>query len=327
MGYQTVMTDVQQVGVGAVVDVRPPLNQVWKLTLVGCNRWAGVVPNQVPQVDVALFDGTLQAEFMWAVNVRGWYRPLHIFIDRTNYARLTNASGLAATNISFSAELLHFSSGDSVVASDLQTVGVGATWSIQPGVTEDWRIHDIGSDQWVGAAPAGIPNVTVELNDGTNAAMMLSPTEARMWEPEIELYVNNGTFLDITNSSAAIAILCWSGEMIRRYGTGFSIVMSAIQVAGAGAAVDFRPAVGREWRVTMIGASAWVGISPAMFPNIQADIFDGTLASRIETPNNWMLNGHKSQLVIDRDDYLRVTDALGTGLNVGVSAELIQMYA
>lgn len=327
MGYPTVMTDVQIIGIGANLDVQPVLNQSWVLTMVGSDQWAGVVPNQTPQVDVHLFDGTNVAAFMQGANVRGWYRNPRLIMDNTTYARLTNVSGVQA-NISFSAELLRFSSGQTNCMSGLQAaVGAAATVSIRPATaTQVWRITNLASDQWVGAAPAGLPNLTVEINDGTLAAMILSPTETRQWEPELELFSDNACYVDITNSAAVAAVVGWSAELYQQSGVGASVIRSSVQAAGVGANVDFRPVAGEEVRITMIGASRWVGVSPLMLPDMTAHIFDATNASQIGNSTNWATHGHNYQLALSRGNYLRCTN-LGAGMNIAVSGELLQMYA
>lgn len=327
MGYPTVMTDVQVIGIGANLDIRPPLNQSWVITMVGSSLWAGVPPNAVPQVDVSLFDTVNVAAIMTGANVRGWYRPLRLIIDRTNYLRLGNVGG-AQANISFSAELLRFSSGQTNCMSDLQAaIGVGATYSVQPLATMDWKITDFGSDQWVGAAPAAVPNLTIEINDGTLAAMILSPTEVRQWEDQLELFVNNAVYVDITNSAAVVAVICFTAELYRQVGAAqATVVRASVQAAGVGANVDFQPPAGEEHRITMIGSSRWIGVSPWMFPDLTAHIFDATNASQIQNSTDFSMNGHKFQLALSRTNYLRCTN-LGAGMNIAVNGELLQRYA
>jgi len=327
MGYQVCMTDVQAVGAGLTVSIQPPVNQSWRVTLIGSDQWVGVAPNAVPDVTAAIFDGTLAANVLRSTDTRGWYRRQNLHIDNTNYLRLTN-DNVAGANLSWSAELTqYYGTGTSVVKSDVQTVGAAATVDIQPPTTEDWLVTDVGSSTWVGAAPAGVPNMEVDLFDGTNAARILSSVNTRQWEAALKLYISNADYLRLTNSAGAPAQLGWSAELLKYAGAGNSNVRSDVQVAGAGATVDFQPPNGEEWEISMIGASVWAGIAPNQFPNITASIFDGTNASTIQTAGNWMLNGHDLVIHVSNTNYLRVLDAGGAGGNIGISAHLTQRYA
>lgn len=328
MGYPTVMTNVANVGAGLTVDLIPPVNQSFRVTLIGSDTWVGVLPNAIPDVNVSLFNGVLQGELLRGADLRGWYRKQNIVIDNTTYLRLTN-NAIAGADLSYSAELIRYSgAGASIVRSGIITVGAGLTTDLRPATdTEDWLIHDVGSTNWLGAAPNGVPNVEVELNDGVAVARVMDATEVRQWEPEIKLFANRDDYITLTNAGLANANLCWSAELLRYSGTGMTVVRSDVQVCGAGLNVDFIPPAGEEWEVTMIGSSVWVGISPAQFPNITVFLFDGAVASQIQTPTSWHMNGHAYSIKVNNGNYLRINDAGGAGQNIGISAQLTQMYA
>jgi len=327
MGYPTVMNGIQTVGAGLTIDIQPPATQVWRVTEVGSDQWGGVLPNAVPNMDVSLFNGTIQAEFLRSTDVRGWYRKQNLVIDNTLYLRLTN-NALVNGNLAYSIELMRYhGAGTSVSRSGIQTVGAGLTVDIRPATDiEDILVHDVGSSVWLGAAPVAVPDVEVDLNDGTLVARVMDSTEMRQWEAEQKLFVTRNNYVTLTNAGLANANIAWSGELVMYYGAGASIVRSDVQAVGAGLNVDFRPAPGEEWEVTMIGSSGWVGVSPNQFPNITASLFDGTIASTIETATSWHNNGHALSVKVDRDRYIRVNDASGAGQNVGISAQLTQRY-
>jgi hypothetical protein len=327
MGYIAVMTDVRTVGAGATTDIQPPVTQDWEVTQIGSDQWVGVPPNARPDVLVSYFDGVRQASMLRDTDERGWYRVQKFIVSNANYIRVTNQNA-AQAQISFSAHLrLYTGAGASINRSDVQNVGAGAQVSIQPGVTEDWVIWDIGSDQWVGAGSAGLPNLTVELDDGVNQAQIMSPVNIRMWEPQLRLVVDNGDYVTITNNAGVAADIAWSAELLLYTGTGASINRSDVQVAGAGANVDFQPPAGQEWVVRMIGASVWVGIAPNAYPDVTVSIFDGVNASTIQNNANRQQNTHRFDIHISNTNYLRVNDSGGAGGNIGISAELLQMYA
>lgn len=328
MAQALVETDVQVVLAGANWDVQPPAGRNWIVTAIGSSTFVGVVPNQVPQVDVGVFDGAIGPSHMLrSTDVRGWYREQQFMLSNGNYLRLNNP-GAAQANISISAKIIRdYGAGTGIVTTDVQTVVAGATYSIQPPAGDNWIVRDIGSNQWVGAAPAGLPNVTVELNDGTFTAMLARGIDTRMWEQELEIYVDNGNYVDITNGALVAGVLSFIGELIRSKGAGATIVRSDLQNCLALASVDFRPPAGEEWEITGIGAATWVGVSPLAFPAITAHIFDGTNASMIMSQLSWLQHGHRSRIHVDNHDYLRLTDTSNVAQNVGISAVLTQRFA
>lgn len=328
MGYQTVNSDVLLVGAAANQDIQPPATQDWEVTAIGSSVWVGVQPFQVPQVTVSLFDGVNIAEIMRSTDVRGWYRPLRLHINNGNYLRLNNPGG-AGANISWSARLTRFfGAGVSNVISDLQSLGAAATYNVQPPVGYDWLITDVGSANWLGAAPAGVPNIDLDLTDGTLQAQILDPASGRLWESELELFSSRTNYLQIENTAAAVAVVCFLGVVYRWYGgSGDSIVINDLQNAGGAASVDFQPAVGYEWRVTGIAGATWVGVPPLLFPDLTVHLFDGTLASQIQSQVNWLNQGHAMEILVDNTNYLRITNTNAAGQNVGVVGERTQRYA
>jgi hypothetical protein len=328
MGYQTVNSDVVLVGAGANQDIQPPATQDWEVTAIGSSVWVGVQPFQVPQVTVSLFDGTNIAQIMRSTDVRGWYRRQKLHINNTNYLRLNNPGG-AGANISWSARLTRFfGAGSSNVISDLQVLGAAATFDVRPVAGIDWLITDVGSANWLGAAPAGVPNIDLDLTDGTFTAQILDPASGRLWEAELELFSSRLNYLNIANVAAVQAVVCFVGVIYRSYGgSGDSVVINDLLNAGAAASVDFRPAAGYEWRITAVAAATWVGVPPLLFPDITVHIFDGTLASMVQSQINWMQQGHAMEIIIDNTNYLRITNTNAAGQNVGMVGERVQRYA
>lgn len=328
MGYPTNKNGIQAIGAGLTVDIRPPVTQVWRITGVGSDQWGGVLPNARPNIDLSLFDGTIQAEFLRSTDERGWHRKQNLVIDNTIYGRITN-NALVAANVSYSAELVnYYGAGASVLRSSITTLGAGLTVDIRPaGDTEDIVIHDVGSSRWLGAAPVAVPEVEVEQNDGTIVARYMDSQNARQWEPTLKLITNRANYITLTNAGVAAANVAVSAELLKDYRAGASINRSAVQAVGAGLNVDFQPPAGEEWDVHLVGSSVWVGIAPAQFPDITVSLFDGTIASTIQTATSWLNNDNALEIKVDNTRYLRVNDASGAGQNVGINAELTQRYA
>lgn len=330
MGYPTVKNGIQTLAAGASLDIRPPLaTQVLRITAIGSDQWAGVLPNAIPEITVSYNNGTLTADVLRSTDLRGWYRKLNLVVDRDIYITITNDAAVDA-NISYSVELVdeYGLGGASICRSAIVAVGAGLTLDIRPATDiEDILIHDFASSAWLGAGPVGVPEIEVEQNDGTLVARYLDSTEIRQWEAELKLFANRNDYITITNADVAQANIAYSAELRRWYGAGATNVRSDVLAVGAGANVDFRPPVGEEWEVTLFGGSVWGGISPAQLPDITVSLFDGTIASTLQTATSLLNNGHAVKVLVDNDRYIRINDAGGAGQNVAIAAELIQRYA
>lgn len=324
-----VFTDVQAIAPAGVFDIRPNAGEDWKIRLLGDSLQVGVPPNQVPNIDVAFIDaaGNGPSNLMRSVDLCGWYREQAIAISRNNgYLRLTN-NGLAC-NVAYSAELIReYGAGSSIVRSDVQPIASLAALRVQPPPGEDWVVTAIGSDQWIGALPAGQPNVRVDMMDGTDTAIMMQSTEARYWENPLEIYVTNGLWIDIVNTSLVQAEISFSAEVIRDYGAGSSIVRSRLIQAGALGVANFQPPPGENWKVTGFGAANWFGVSPLMNPDIDLGMWDGVLNAQISDRANWRGQGHRIEPVVNNTHYLQGTDTSNAINDIGISARLIRTYA
>jgi hypothetical protein len=323
-----VFSTVQALGAGLTYDVRPPLGQDWEVTDMGSSAFVGVAPLAVPNLTAGLFDGVvaLPALFRFsslaAPHVRGWLHPPKIFINNTNWLRITNPEA-GGINVAISAILTrdYGPNGMSSVISDVATVIAAQVTAVRPPIGDDWVITDVGSSRWVGAQPAGLPNVTVDLTDGINAALVASGADTRGWTIPRDIHINNNTWLTLTNPGGAGAVIGWSGYRSSFYGpNGQSSVASFTAVLGAGAVGAVRPPVGEEWEVTEIGCSVWVGAPPASLPSILVSMTDGVTAPILQQGTDdkgWL--GYM-RYFLTRNVWMTLTDA-GAGSNVGVSVK------
>lgn len=324
-----IMTDIQVVGAGANFDVQPAAGFEWEVLEIGSSVWVGVGPNGVPQVNVGIFDGvTGPAWVLRSVDTRGWNRVQRLHVNNANYIRLNNPGG-AGANISFVAKVARaFGTAASNVITDVQAIASLANMDMQPAAGFEWLITDVGSNQWIGAAPAGLPDVTVQIFDGVLAgAAVCRGADVRGWDKNMDLKLNNGNYLRLTNSNAALAAIGVSGIVARAFGTGATVVMSDVQAIGAGLNWDVQPAAGAEWLVTEIGASVWVGVSPAALPALTVSLFDGVNASIILRSTDWKGWIDDMEIYIDNTNYLRINDAGGAGLNACISAALTRQFS
>lgn len=321
-------TDIQTVGALANFDLQPAVGFDLEVTDFGSSAWVGVPPVAVPEIDVGIFDGVLGPSFvLMNTDIRGWFRKQSLFLSRTNYLRLTNPNGGAARNLSYSARVTReFGAGASAVITDVQNVGAGANWDIIPTAGEEWKITDVGASVWIGGAPFNLPDCTVSLFDGANAASFMHGADARGWQKPLELHIDGTNYLRLTNTNVGANVLSISGVVSRRRGTAATAVRSDVVALGAGANWDIIPPLGSEWRITDIGGNTWVGVAPAALPQLTVSIFDGAIASVIlqSTDNKGWLD--PIEILIDNTNYMRINDASGAGQNVAISGVLSRTY-
>jgi hypothetical protein len=286
----------------------------------------GVAPAAVPNLTAGLFDGVngpalFRFSSAAAPHTRGWANPPEWHINNTNYLRITNpeAGGLnVAISILMSS---HFgANANSRVISDLAVLGAGAAQAVRPPIGQDWKITDIGSTRWVGAQPAGIPNVAIDITDGVNAAQVADGANARGWDRPFEIYINNNAWMTLTNPVGAGATVGWSGVIIADYGTnGQTHVISDTAILGAGGVQVVQPPATEEWVITEIGCSVWLGAAPAALPDVLVQISDGTIAGIAQ--NNANVRGWNGRMryVLTNTNFMTLTDSGGAGCNVGWS--------
>jgi len=328
-----VRSTVIAVGVGATYDIQPPAGEEWEVSDLSATLWGGVPPASVPDMTIGLFNGALgpalfRNSLAAAANVRGWAQKPQWYIDNTNYLRVTpNAAG---DNIGFSAQLLRLvgPAVPTTVVSGMEVLIAGATRIIRPPAGQEWVITDIGSTRWVGMAPAGLPNVTVQITDGAQVATIMDGPNTRAWDKNLEIHINNTNYLLLTNPVGAGATVSWSGLITRDWGAATPTnVKTVIATVGAGGVMTVRPPVGEEWKVTEIAALTWTfGPAPAQLPDVSVALTNGVVAPilLLGTDNKgWF---EDMAIYIDNTTYLTLTDTTGAGNTIAVSALKTAQY-
>src|SRR3989304_696167 len=63
------------------------------ITEVGSGNFTGTLPDKIPNVSVALYNGTLASFLRDNGSTQLWTKEMKIFINNTRYLRITNGSG------------------------------------------------------------------------------------------------------------------------------------------------------------------------------------------------------------------------------------------
>jgi hypothetical protein len=325
-----VFSTVQTVLAGANYDVLPPLGQDWEVTDFGSSAFVGVAPLGVPNLTAGMYNATVGVSALFknssAANphLRGWQHPCSLFINNSNYLRVTNPEA-GPLNIAISVRLSKQYAPNIVesgVISGTQTLIATGTATVRPPVGEDWLIREVGSSRWVGAQPAGLPNVAISLSDGTNAALIGDGVNTVPWMEPLNLHINNAVFMTLNNPVGAGATVGWSGVKSRVYGpNGFSQVISSVTVLGAGGVATIRPPAGYEYEINNIGCSVWVGAAPNQLPSISVAMTNGVIAPVLQQGTDtkgWL---GSMRYFLNRTNWMTLTDA-GAGSNVAVSGKI-----
>lgn len=321
-----VFSSIQNLGAGLTLDIRPAIGVDWAITDLASSAMVGVPPASVPNLTAGMFDGVVAAPALFRISsvaaphIRGWANPCEWHVSNANFVRITNpeAGGLTIA-ISVVLGANYGPNAASRVISDSQALGAGLILQVRPPVGQDWLITDIGSNIWLGAQPAGLPDVTVDLTDGVNAVTVAQAPCARGWFKPFELYLNRNTWMQLTNTGAN-AIVGWSGVISAEYGSnGASHVISDTALLGAGGVGLIQPPIGEEWIITDVGCSVWTGVPGiADLPSVLVQYTDGAInaiAQQGIDSKGWL---GKMKYALSRTVYLSLTDA-GAGSNVGWS--------
>ncbi len=326
-----VFSTIQTVLAGATYDITPPLGEDWEVTDFGSSAFVGVPVLGVPNLTAGMYNATVGVSALFknssAANphIRGWQHPCSLYANNSNYIRVTNpeAGPLVIAMSVRRSKLYGPNIAQSSVISGTQTLIATGIATLQPPVGQDWIIREVGSSRWVGAQPAGLPNVAVNLTDGTNAALIADGTNTIGWLEPLMLHLNNTVYLTLTNPAGAGATVGWSGFISRFYSPqGVSQVVSSVTLLGAGAVATVRPPVGYEYEVNNIGNSVWLGAPPAAIPDVLVQMTDGVVTAILQNNANtkgWL---GKMSYFLRRGCWMTLTDSGGAGCTVGVSAKI-----
>jgi type IV secretory pathway TrbD component len=318
---------IQIVPTGTIVSIIP-VGEERVYERFGSNTWdAAGVPDQVPRMNVGIWDGDPLKAPSWVKttgNLRGWNHTGKLYVSPTNFLVMGNPAAGANQNLSAIGNISRqFGTGPLEVISDTVDIIAGGTTLIRPPVGEEWIITDIGAELWVGAPPAAVPEVMVDLTDGVSFARMLRSTDARGWYNAIALYLTHDVYLRVTNANGGAAnTVCWSGTRLQTYASNQPNVMSAVATVLANGTLDAQPTnVDEEWLITGFGSSTWIGVAPAGLPDMSVNLVNATpLTSLIARNVDFAHQLSPPDLAISRANFLRFTETSVAGCDLGFSA-------
>jgi len=313
----TLITDMAAaVAGGGTVDIQPAAGVEYLITDIGSDV---AFVAAVPDVQVAIRDGVLADAILWidpttTPNKRA-QRQLRLYVTNTNYCRLTNTAAGAA-NVSYFGEQVRAG----LTRSDLVTIGVGATVEIQPPAGEVWHITEIANSVW----SAIYPDINLLVTDGTLvASIILDATMVRGQEKPLDLYIDNTTYLAVTDIGGAGCVFGYSGRLVP-----VECISSVQDVAGS-ATLDIIPTANQEWVITEISAETWAGVAPNGYPDITVSLMVGAnLSDVLEAGAGASLGWNKElKLHIDTTHYLRITEISTANNEVGVLGYLKRSWS
>lgn len=319
---------IQIVGTGVTVAIIPPAGTERVYERFGSNTWdAAGAPDQVPRMNVGIWDGDVAKAASWVKttgNVRGWNHKGKLYVSPTNYLVMENPAAGANQNLLAMGNIAReFGTGQTQVITDCVDVIAGGNTLVRPPVGEEWLITDIGAELWVGAPPAAVPQVMVDLTDGVSFARLLRSTDIRGWLYAMALYLTNDVYLRIVNANGGAAnTISWSGVKLQTHASGQPNVMSAVATVLANGTLDARPTnTDEEWLVTAFGSSTWIGAAPAGLPDVALDLVNATpITSRLARNADFCHQLSPPDLPVSRANFLRLTETSVAGCDLGFSA-------
>lgn len=217
-GQSKVISDVLDLIAGQVWEIRPPAGQDWNIRDIGTTRWSAAAAG-LPNVIVELTDGVSFATIAIGTEAFGWH-SFDIHINHDVWLRLTNPVAAPAT-VGFSGIISkdYGPNGVSEVASLVATV-VAAPANVlvvRPPIGQEWKVTRVGGSVLTAGAPLGLPDVVVALTDDAVIPLvspLLQGTEDKGWFDDLEIYLNHGHWMTVTDTPAGGADLGVSAVIV-----------------------------------------------------------------------------------------------------------------
>lgn len=195
-----------------------------------------------------------------------------------------------------------------VISGISAAVGAGASIVVQPALDHAYCITEFANDA---VFVTKAPDISVEIVDATHtdAIYIIDPSTPAVMKngrPK-EIYIDNATYVQITNTGGAGMNVGWTG-----YRVNANNVITAIYTITAGVALDVQPPAGETWKITEIAAER---VGAANNPDVTIGLTEGTLVANIIMRQADTLKQQKLlNWIIDNTWYLHMI-ATGAGDN------------
>ena len=100
MAVGDIVSDIQSVLTAAHLDFQPGAGVEVMITEVGSSGASGSTPDITPNVNVKLYDGSLESTMRFPGEGTAWSSRLKLFLNNTRRLRLTNADA-STQNLSY----------------------------------------------------------------------------------------------------------------------------------------------------------------------------------------------------------------------------------
>jgi hypothetical protein len=251
-------------GAAATANIIPAAGQAYEINMIGSDQ---VFVLGVPDVEVGMrkVAGALTAIMLIDASTdTGNRNRMHKWLI-TPAVHLTvknNAAG--AANISWIGKRIN---PDNVL-SDVVALGIGAHAHINPGVTYNMAVYELGSSLF--HAGEINPDIKVTTDDATgNEAIIWDQHNIWGHDKQLNIPLSATMGLVVLNGNAGGLNFAYSAEKVR----------NAVAVSGdvaTGADLDVIPPDGQEWEITCIAAelllAAGIGVAPDQKPDITVSL-------------------------------------------------------
>ncbi len=100
MSVGDIVNDLQNIAGFANLDFQPVAGTEFMITIVGSSIYAGITPNQAPDVGIRYYNGVIASDVALIDLSPLLHRGLKLFIDNSIYLRISSFA-VGASNISF----------------------------------------------------------------------------------------------------------------------------------------------------------------------------------------------------------------------------------
>jgi hypothetical protein len=207
-----VRTDIYTAPNGGFVNIQPPAGEVWRLTEIGCETMNAT---NWPDLTLYLTNGVLVASMM-ADGARNlvWPKLFNLYLSNTLYLRAEPIAG-ADRDVGISAIRVAVEQFAAI-----QDLGAGANLDIQPADGIEAVITQVSAETWAGVAPAGSPDIFVGLYNGAVVSDIMedgATSDSLIHNRLYEIEIDNDVYIRITEGSAALNEVAYTGFVRRRY--------------------------------------------------------------------------------------------------------------